>query len=213
MTDVNRRPYRSPLRTQQSAESRAAVLAAARQLFLTQGYAATTVDQIAQRAGVSKPTVFNAVGNKARVLKTVRDVVMAGDDSPEPVTARRSVGAIVEAADLDAALRAAARHIVTVAARYHGIHDVLRGAAQVDTEMAELWATAERERHVGAGHLLDRLVRHARPAVTRTRAQDQLWLLMAPDQYTRLVVDRAWTESAYRTYLERAIRTGIFGRA
>lgn len=212
MSSVNRRPYRSPLRTQQSEQSRAAVIAAARALFLAQGYAATTVDQIAQRAGVSKPTVFNAVGNKARVLKTVRDVVMAGDDGPEPVTARRSVAAIAEAADLDAAVRAAARHISTLAQRYHGIHEVLRGAAQVDPEMAELWATAERERHVGAGHLLERLTRHAKPVVTRTRAQDQLWLLMAPDQYTRLVVDRVWTEQAYRTYLERSIAAGIFGR-
>lgn len=187
------------------------MLAAARELFLTQGYAATTVDQIALRAGVSKPTVFNTVGNKAQVLKAVRDVVMAGDDEPVPVTERRSVAAIAEATDLDTAVRATARHITAIARRYHGIHEVLRGAAQVDPVMAELWATAERERHVGAGQVLARLSRQARPVVTRTSAQDQLWLLMAPDQYSRLVVDRGWTETAYRGYLKRAIRDGIFG--
>ncbi|MGI8522356.1 MAG: TetR/AcrR family transcriptional regulator [Nocardioides sp.] len=212
MIKVNKRPYRSPLRAQQSAQSRRAVLSAAGDLFLSQGYAATTVEQIAQRAGVSKPTVFNAVGNKAQVLKTVRDVVMAGDDDPVPVTARRSVSAIAEAPDIDAAIREAARHLGAVARRYHGIHEVLRGAAQVDPEMAELWATAERERHVGAGHLLARLCHHARPVVTRARAQDQLWLLMAPDQYTRLVVDRGWTQRSYLAYVERAIRSGLFGR-
>ncbi len=64
------------------------MLAAARQLFIAQGYGATTVEQIAQHAGVSKPTVFSAVGNKQMVLRAVRDVAIAGDDEPVPVAKR-----------------------------------------------------------------------------------------------------------------------------
>src|SRR6476646_9432260 len=74
------RTYSSPLRAQQAATTRQAVLDAARELFIAQGYGATTLDQIAARAGVSKPTVFSAVGNKQTVLSAVRDVAMAGDD-------------------------------------------------------------------------------------------------------------------------------------
>ncbi len=61
------------------------MLKAARQLFIAQGYGATTVEQIAQRAGVSKPTVFTAVGNKQTVLRTVRDTAIAGDGQPVPM--------------------------------------------------------------------------------------------------------------------------------
>src|SRR3954451_11555272 len=82
MADVkaSERTYSSPLRAQQADATRRAVLAAARELFTAQGYGATTIDQIAARAGVSKPTVFSAVGNKQTVLSAVRDVAMAGDD-------------------------------------------------------------------------------------------------------------------------------------
>ena len=86
MTEVKKRRYSSPLRTEQAQASRAAVLAAARELFVEQGYGGTTIDQVAARAGVSKPTVFTAVGNKATLLKVVRDVAMAGDDQPRTVT-------------------------------------------------------------------------------------------------------------------------------
>src|SRR2546423_637855 len=82
------RGYSSPLRAQQAATTRQAVLDAARQLFVAQGYGATTIDQIAARAGVSKPTVFTAVGNKQTLLSTVRDVAMAGDDEKVPVLER-----------------------------------------------------------------------------------------------------------------------------
>jgi AcrR family transcriptional regulator len=80
--EVKARRYNSPLRLQQAAASRAAVLRAARELFLDQGYGATTIGQIAARAGASKPTVSTAVGNKQRLLKTVRDVAMAGTTTP-----------------------------------------------------------------------------------------------------------------------------------
>ena len=98
MSDVNpsRRGYDSPLRRRQAHATRSAVLAAARELFLEQGYGATTVEQVAARAGVSKPTVFTAVGNKQTLLKVVRDVAMAGDDEPvtinerEPLRGRRA---------------------------------------------------------------------------------------------------------------------------
>jgi len=65
------------------------VLDAARQLFIAQGYGATTVEQIAQRAGVSKPTVFSAVGNKQMVLRAARDTALAGDGEPVPVPGGR----------------------------------------------------------------------------------------------------------------------------
>lgn len=202
MADVKR--YHSPLRQRQAQESRRAVLAAAHDLFVEQGYGATTIDQIAARAGVSKPTVFNAVGNKVALLRTVRDVAMAGDDEPVSVTARDSVAAIAEAAGLDDACRACADHIAGLLERYHRVHAVLSGAAGTDAELAALAEQAEEERHTGAGHLLTRLERHGATRVTHT--QDQLWLLMAPDTYTRLVGVRGWSPAAYRAWLTHQIR-------
>jgi AcrR family transcriptional regulator len=198
VSGVKKRRYESPLRAAQAATSRAAVLEAARELFVSQGYGATTVDQIARRAGVSKPTVFSAVGNKAEVLKVVRDVSMSGDDHPRSVTEREDVAAIAVAGDRDHAIVLAARHIVSVVARYHQVHEVIRGASGTDPVVAELWEIGERERRIGAGHLLDRL---GTPAASRDRAIDRLWLLMAPDNYVRLVVRRRWSRRDYEGWL------------
>ncbi|MDQ6525945.1 helix-turn-helix domain-containing protein [Nocardioides sp. LHD-245] len=203
MADVKKRTYHSPLRTGQAEASRAAVLRAAHELFVDQGYGATTIAQVATLAGVSKPTVFAAVGNKATLLKVVRDVAMAGDDDPRTVTERADVAAIARAGDLGRAVELTAAHIAAVNARYHDVHEVIRGASGTDPVVAELWETAEAERHVGAGHLLARL--HAAPALPPQHAQDRLWLLMAPDNYHRLVAQRGWTRSAYQRWLTAEI--------
>ncbi|MFT4009093.1 MAG: helix-turn-helix domain-containing protein [Nocardioidaceae bacterium] len=204
MTDVKKRRYSSPLRAEQALASREAVLRAAHDLFIEQGYGGTTIDQVAERAGVSKPTVFTAVGNKAMLLKVVRDVAMAGDDQHRTVTAREDVAAIAAAGDLDRAAMLTARHIAVVNARYHDVHEVIRGASGADPVVAELWETAEEERHVGAGHLLTRL--SVKPIRPRRAAQDCLWLLMAPDNYDRLVVRQGWSRAAYERWLAEQIR-------
>jgi AcrR family transcriptional regulator len=66
----------------------ALIVSAARGLFVDDGYVATTIERIAERAGVSKPTAFASVGNKRALLKAARDLAMAGDDEPVPIAAR-----------------------------------------------------------------------------------------------------------------------------
>jgi AcrR family transcriptional regulator len=198
--------YRSPRRTALAQQNRRAVLAAAHDLFVEQGYGATTIEQIALRAGVSKPTVFNAVGNKVEVFRTVRDIAMAGDEAPPASTRRANLAAIAAAADLESAVRTAADHVTRLCRRYHSIHAALSGAAGTDAAMAQLYDEAERQRHVGAGLLLARLTVHGRPRPSRVRAQDRVWLLMAPDHYTRLVGARGWSERAYRDWVAEEIR-------
>lgn len=61
----------SGLRERQKEQRRQAILAAALALFEDQGFAATTVEQIATRTGVSTPTVFNYFGSKQEILLAV----------------------------------------------------------------------------------------------------------------------------------------------
>ncbi|MCW2601590.1 MAG: regulatory protein TetR [Frankiales bacterium] len=208
MVDVNARPYRSALRERQAAETRAAVLAAARDLFIEHGYGATTVDQVAARAGVSKPTVFNAVGNKQTLLKVVRDVAIAGDDEPTPVSARPSVQRARDAATVDETLHQVVAHITQLAARYAAIDHVLRGAAAGgETDLRELWQASEQQRHTGATHLLDILLSKAalKPGLSHEQAVDILSYFMAPDGYFRLVIELGWTREQYERWLEETL--------
>ncbi|MBF9133244.1 TetR/AcrR family transcriptional regulator [Plantactinospora sp. S1510] len=54
-----------------SAQKRAAILGAARQLFLTDGFDRSSVDAVAARAGVSKRTVYDYFGDKQTLLRAV----------------------------------------------------------------------------------------------------------------------------------------------
>jgi AcrR family transcriptional regulator len=214
VTDVNaRRGYESPLRRRQAEATRAAVLAAARDLFLEQGYGATTVEQVAARAGVSKPTVFTAVGNKQTLLKVVRDVAMAGDDEPVAISDRQPAVAAREEPDQERAIPLAAASIMGVNRRYAGIDGVLRGAAASGEEgLRELWETSEQQRLMGARFWLEMLVAKAPlpEGFDLDAAVDQLWIYMAPDLYARLVDSRGWSHERAEVWLVARIR-GILG--
>ncbi|NYD66208.1 TetR/AcrR family transcriptional regulator [Agromyces atrinae] len=75
------------------AVSRAMLEDAATELFLEQGYAKTSVEQIAQRAGVSRNTFFNYFSGKADVFwvgidgadRTLRRTLAEIDDSWAPL--------------------------------------------------------------------------------------------------------------------------------
>ena len=56
------------------------IVTAAAELFVTDGYHGTTLEQIAARAGVAVQTVYFHFGNKRSVLKRAVDVAAVGDD-------------------------------------------------------------------------------------------------------------------------------------
>jgi AcrR family transcriptional regulator len=89
------------------------VIAAAAALFIEQGYAATTIDQIAVRARVSRPTVF-AVATKARLLALARLDANAGDHAYGNDLAFQEILAIPDPFDL---LRRFARFTASIARR------------------------------------------------------------------------------------------------
>jgi AcrR family transcriptional regulator len=208
-----RRNYSSPLRERQASVTRRAVLDAARELFIAQGYRATTVEEIAQRAGVSKPTVFGAVGNKQLVLRAVRDTAIAGDDAPVPVARRSATGRIRAEPDQRRAVQLLARHLTGVASRYAQINEVLHAAADGgEQDLRELWQTEEDQRLTGARFWVDVLTGKGplRPGLRHDDAVDVMWLLMSPDNYYRLVHQRQWTTAKYQRWLAASITQLLF---
>ena len=98
MTDPRAAPPPFAARAEQVRASRQKVLDAARDLFLRRGYFGATIEAIAQRARVSPQTVYNVVGGKAKLLKAVYDVTVAGDDEPVPMAERPGFAAMRAAA-------------------------------------------------------------------------------------------------------------------
>src|SRR6266545_3209775 len=114
--DVKRR-YDASRRQEQARENRGRVLATARTLFLTKGYAETAMPEIAKAAGVSTQTVYKAFANKATLLKAVFDVSVAGDDEPVPIAERHLIATIRAEPDPARQIAMYFKHIAAVAPR------------------------------------------------------------------------------------------------
>ena len=87
--------------------SQAAILEAATTLFLRNGYVATTMDDIAETANVSKRTVYNNFADKDALF---REVVMAATGIAEAFAAD-AAAELADPDDLPAALFALARRL------------------------------------------------------------------------------------------------------
>ena len=83
-----KRRYASEKREAQARETRRAILAAALELFTANGYTATTIQAIAEDAGVAVQTVYAVFGNKRELLRQLIESTITGDDEPVPITQR-----------------------------------------------------------------------------------------------------------------------------
>lgn len=203
--------YVSEVRDEQARRTRRAIVTAARDLFLAQGYAATTIDAVAEAARVSRRTVFNSVGGKVALLKVALDWAIAGDDEPVAMADRPAVAAIQAERDPRQALRLWVRLITDVATRTAPIAAVLYAAADGDPDAAQMLAESARGRMFGArafvAHLaaLDALAAE----VSEQQAADLCWALNDPHLYQLLVAQRGWTTAEYERWLSAALAATV----
>src|SRR6478752_658798 len=145
MADV-KTPAPEGRRQKRARQTRRNILAAAHELFVRQGYARTTIQQIADQADVAWQTVYSVFGNKPAILSAVFDVAVAGDDEPVPVPARPFVQAIKDADDPGEKMRIFARHLRESGIRTAGVLSVIESAATTDPEIAGLWRKLQDQR-------------------------------------------------------------------
>jgi len=123
-----------------------AITDAARRVFLEHGYTHTSVDAIAAEAGVSKQTIYNHFGDKARLFRAVMHATVAETRAgmgPPP-------GAdLAEADDLERDLRSFARQLArgVLAPDIAAIRRVLIAELDRHPELIEEWGTQGQELH------------------------------------------------------------------
>ena len=195
--------YASEVRDEQARRTRRAIVAAAHDLFLAQGYAATTIDGIAEAAHVSRRTVFNSAGGKAALLKLALDWAIVGDDEPVAMADRPVVKAIQAESDPRKGLVLWVANVVEVAARIGPLTDVLAAAADVDPAAAEMLAESTRNRMFGAAAFVRYLASRDGLAagVTEQHAADLCWALMDVHLYRLLVDQRGWSHADFSRWL------------
>ena len=195
--------YASPVRDEQARRTRRAIVTAAHDLFLARGYAATTIDAIAEAAHVSRSTVFNSVGGKVALLKLALDWAIVGDDEPIALADRPAIKAILAESDPRQALMLWVRTVSDVAARTTPLGEVLIAAADIDPAAAQLLAEASRNRLLGATAFIRYLVSldGLAAGITEQRAAELCWALTDGNLHRRLVIQHGWSTADFNRWL------------
>ena len=183
--------------------ARAAVVQAARTLFLDRGYAATTIEAISDLADVPPATVYRLFSSKLGILKALLDVSIAGDDEAVPLQDRGNARALFADADPERQLSGFARICREINSRSATVYRILVSAAGSDPEAAALLAEYTRERQEGQGQIARILARagELRPKLKERDAADIIHALMSPEVYRLLVCDRGWHPDRYERWL------------
>ena len=199
----SKRSYRSPVRDERAASTRLSIIRAGTAMFVEQGYGPVSIDAVAAAAGVSRATVFNAVGAKAALLRACYDVAVVGDDEPVPLPERPWAKPVRDAPD-SATLLVRYAHMATfVGRRVAGIYEVIRGAATAHADVREHWEQIRSERRRGAGNVVT-MLRARGPLKAGLRpeaAGDIVFVLTDPGLYHELVEEQAWEDDAFESWL------------
>jgi AcrR family transcriptional regulator len=185
------------------------VATAAAQLFSEHGYAATSMQAIADAAGVHVQTIYLAFGTKATVLAQAAALLVAGTDDPDSHPSERPwAKAIRTEPDPSTKLKLYVSHIRDVATRIVPLIDMMRAAAPGQPEVASFLRQVDDGRRQGPLELLAPLVSSGatRQGLTRTEVADLTYAIASPDMFRALVHDRGWSWARAERWILAALR-------
>lgn len=205
-TTAGRRRYDNSRRSADAKTRRHRIIEAASDLFLGQGFGATSVDQIAAAAEVSAPTVYATFGSKAGLLARVIDVAVVGDHDAVPLADRAMT--VVDGADTQGLRQfaAVAGFVRAINERVAPLIRVMEQAASVDPALQELRTKVIGAIRADCTLAVARYWRNVlRPGLSEDEAADAMAALISPAVYSTLTTDLGWSPDRYQQWLAHAL--------
>jgi len=198
-----KRPYDVSGRRLRAEQTRRAIVDAARELLLSEGYAGTTVVRVAAACQVSVESVYKRFAGKPELVRAVVENALEGD-GPTPAEERSDALTATDALTL---LRGWARLTVEVAPRVAPVLLLVRDAAALDPALTALAASLDAARRSRMATNARRLVRIGglRPGVRTAEVADVLWTFSSPELYDLLVRRRGWPVTRYGDFVARGL--------
>src|SRR5579875_122068 len=204
-----KRPYHSRIRQRQAEETRQRILAATRELFVSRGYAGTTLEAIAEVAEVSPKTIAAVFGSKRMLLTEVIN----------PDAFSTYVKLLIEELRTTEDPSRQLSLVAQIARQVYGSLaselELLRTTSGVAPELADLARQIEARRRQNQARLIASLYERGvlRDDLSAGEATDVLWALTGYDVYRMLVVERHWRPARYETWLEQLLAQQLLASA
>jgi AcrR family transcriptional regulator len=200
---VKRRSYDSTRRRAQAGETRAAIVRAARDLFVENGYGHTTLADVARAASVSVETIHKSVGTKAALLHRAWDITVGGDDQDIVFHERPEVLAIRSEPDLARRLMLHAAFSTQTAQRIAPFQLMVQSAAGADPAAAAMLEEMGRQRLAGISIMAAEAAKTRQLAVPEDECRDVIWSMTDGMLWHRLVNERGWSNDRFAEWLGR----------
>jgi len=207
------RSYDGSRRIARARQTRRAILDAAITLFTAQGYGATTLQEIADTAGVAVQTIYATLTNKPTILAEALDVAIAGDDERVTVNDRDWMHEVWSAETGGHRLAAYAAAVGQIMDRASDMFTVVTNAALTDPRLVELEDATQQRRRQGAASVVRSVteVSELVPELTSESATDIVWLLNSPAVHQQLVRRAGWSADEYVAWLANALTRELLG--
>lgn len=205
---TGRRTYDARRRRERAEDerraTRARVVQAATELFVSNGYTGTTMADIARVAGVAMQSVYSAGRSKADLLQAAVQRAVAGDDTEVLVHERPAYAALAAEPDPVRQIHLAADLICEVHQRSEPIQTAFRQAAAIEEAVAHSLAEEHRRRLETFGAIIrmlpaDRL-KHSYEVCTETA-----WAIASAEVFILLRTVRGWSWDEIREWLRRTL--------
>lgn len=178
------------------------MLDSARVLFVGDGYPATTMNRIAEHAGVAVQTLYYTFGTKGQLLCEVVEVTAAGDQDAPPVQQRAWAQDMLAASSGQRVLALAVEHGADIFVRAAPLWPAVAEATG-DPYVARYWQNVTAQRRAGQARMVAKLAELGalRAGLDKHRATDIVVVLFGHDVYRSLVGEAGWSVSEYKTWL------------
>ena len=198
-----KRRYDASGRRRTAAANRLRILDAARELFLANGYVATTVASIADRAGVATDTVYALVGAKAVVFRELVELALSSRAHPVPGAERDYTQRMREEPDSAGKLAIYAVAVADIQRRLAPLFLALREASAADEQLAAVWREITDRRAANMRLLAADLAAAGglRGDLSLDEIADIIWTMNGSEYYAQLVIDRGWSVERFSEWL------------
>ncbi len=199
------RPYHSPKHAAMRQATRQSVIAAAGRLFSERGYAGSSIEAIAEAAGVAVPTVYAAFGNKRSILRAM--LAAAVDEAePRPVAERLREQA---AGDPATRVQKMMRLLVSLLALSADVLRVIRGAAGTEPEIQSLLDEFYDRIYMDCQTAACLVIGVAGDDARTRRLADVTFALTSSDLFDLLTGKRGWSVAEYERWAIQTVTAAL----
>lgn len=192
-------------------QTRTRILDAAYAIFCERGYRATTMQDIADRAGVAVQTTYFSFRTKDGLLQAVHDRTVLGEEGLPPQHQAWYVQAVAAQA-IDDAVTTLVAGAAGILARVAPMLPVFESVSA--DPAGAVYRHGEQLRRDGFAELITLLARTAplRSGMSHAHAVDLLFVLLGPPLYRSLVIESGWAEHDWATWVTATLLRDLFDR-